>query len=63
MKEASFFSIDGELLIQIITSDQVKVKAEEEVYEAVWSWYSYNKIDRYQFTLERFYFSLLSGSI
>ncbi|XP_066923791.1 kelch-like protein 3 [Clytia hemisphaerica] len=63
VKEESFFSIDGELLIQIITSDQVKVKAEEEVYEAVWSWYSYNKIDR-QFFLPQLvlhiHFNLMS---
>lgn len=46
VKEESFYQVEGEVLKQIISSQQVKVKAEQEVYEAVWNWYSYNKEDR-----------------
>ena len=57
VKEPRFLDIPPEILHQIISSSQVKVKAEEEVYSAVWQWYRCDPNER------KIYLSRLSNDI
>lgn len=46
IKEKRFLEINGDILLEVVSSKEVKVKSEEEIYESIWEWYNYNKTDR-----------------
>ena len=45
-KEPAFLQLSADQLMKIVTSENLRVKREETVYEAVWQWFKHDRDDR-----------------
>ena len=45
-KTPAFLEISADHLLKIVTSENLRVKREEAVYEAVWKWFKHDQENR-----------------